>query len=220
MHRVKTTCVIFGSILLLASTGRADFNITIPDATFISDGINPTTGSFTIQLEVDGVGAPNVGDPISSYNFQLDVTSVGGGLTTVSSLTPSVGDLFAGVTSQEFLFSPFSQGVTPLGYSEGASTIAQPSAPAPATLNTPVVLTNIAFSVPAGQEGTFTVDFPVDAFEIFDDAFPTADLYAGVTTSGGTMTITPIPEPNAFLLLGLVGCVWVLGKKLLGRKRS
>lgn len=212
----KKLCIATLSVLgLLVAAADADFRISIPDVTVTIDGVNPTTGSFPILLEVEGVGAPNVNAPISSYNFQLDVTNVTGGLT-VTSLTGSEGDIFSSISSAPFPFSVFSQGVSPLGFSEGANTLAQPFANAPATLNTPVVLANINYSIPAGQTGSFTVDFSPNPIEIFDDATPTGDLYAGVTSSSGT--ITAIPEPSAFLLLALVGSLTWIGKKKFSRR--
>ena len=211
MHRVRLIFISLFAAACFACNANADFKITIPDVSFVNDLVNPTTGSFPVLLEVDGAGAPNVGAPISSYNFQLDVTAVGGGLTTVTSLTGSAGDLFTGVTSQEFPFSVFDQGVSPLGFSEGATSLAQPTAPAPGTLNTTIVLTNIAFSVPAGQIGTFDVDFT--GLEIFDDGFPTADPYLAVAGTGGTVTITAIPEPSSFLLFTLIGTVAIVVRK-------
>ena len=210
-YRTQWIAVVVTTALLVP-TAHADFKISIPNVEVTSDGVNPTTGSFPILLEVDGAGAPNVSAPISSYNFQLDVTSVSGGVTSVTSMTGSAGDLFSTITSQEFQFQAFTFGSTPLGYSEGASTLAQPNVPAPSTLNTPVVLTNVSFSIPAGQVGSFTVDFVPGSLEFFDDSFPVAAEYGGVTSTGGT--ITAIPEPSPFVMLTLICGVTVIGKTL------
>ena len=211
MHPSKNLILLTTLTLCLCCKAQADFKITIPDVVVTSDGVNPTSGSFDILLEVDGAGSPNVSAPISSYNFQLDVTAFGGGLTTVSSLTASEGVLFSGVSSQPFVFSTFSQGTSPLGYSEGTNTLAQLTAPAPATVNSPIVLTQIDFTIPAGQTGSFQVDFLPDSVEFFDDATPSANLYLGVTATGGT--ITAIPEPNAFLLFAAIGTICFVGKR-------
>jgi len=163
MAQRRTKIAFFLAALLVSiaapTTGYCDVVFQIADQTVLSDGVLPTTGSFSILIEVtpsaNGLGVlANPGDPVVSWDFQsLDVTNISGiSSVTISTAEITEGSLFSEVPSGLSVVQDFSFGVTPLrvaGFTFGQT----------ATLDNGDTLLNLNYSVPAGELGSFDLEF-------------------------------------------------------------
>ncbi len=150
------------------TTAYCDVVFKILDQTVFSDGVHPTIGSFSIEIEVtqnaNGSGVlSNPGDPVVSWDFQsLDVINVTGiSSVTINTTDITEGNLFAEVSSGLSVVQDFSFGESPLraaGFTFGQA----------ATLDNGDTLLNLVYSVPAGELGSFDLKFLGDV-GIFDN---------------------------------------------------
>ncbi len=198
---------------MLSTCSSADMLFKVADQTFVSDGINPTTGVIDVFLAFDsatsGGANPGVaGDQVLSWDIQtLDFTNLTGGITDVSE-TFTIGNLFDPANTKNLTTSGSSP-YTLQGVASGGTT---------PTLDAGDTFFRINFSVPATETGTFDVVFNgVSQFGIFDEL---DDAYTNVGVMNGTIAISAVPEPSSFLLLGSIVGVILGVRKLAAIQQS
>ena len=150
------------------------------------------TGSFEVVVHNTGSTSYN----ITSFNTLVEVVN-GTGLTFTGAdgLTTSFGYIFGSVQ-----FSP-------LGVVDGDTiTLADFEATGWVTLaaGASLSLGNVTYSLDAGAplNGTNPIAINFCLTQIYDDSDPALEIT--LTTQGGAVTVTGIPEPGTLVLAGLV----------------
>ena len=210
MERLLALGCLFS--LLSVADVSAEAIFTVSDATFISDGVTPTTGVIPVELVVTAEVDAVPGDPVLAWDLEaLDVTSIAGGISDVSLDSFNNGTLFDGFTS--FLTVSPTQPYTLSGTASMGTT--PPTEP---VLSNGATFFLFDFTVPAGETGTFDVVLNgadgLGQFGIFDAT--NTNGYSNVSVNNGTITITTVPEPSAFPLLGMAAGLlvpWIRGRR-------
>ncbi|WP_037248894.1 PEP-CTERM sorting domain-containing protein [Rhodopirellula baltica] len=183
-------CVL---MICFATACPAAVTFTIDDDSFISDGVNPTTGIVDVYVTADG---GDIGDQVAGWNAFVNAANLTGTISgvTFSAISEPVShvDLFPGSA-----VVPQTVGVT----AGGSSNFSDTSNPA---LFDDAGLMSFQFSVATGQTGSFDLVF---------NEIPTGMSRGGgggsfaEAFSPGSITISAVavPEPSSLLALSLLG---------------
>ncbi|MCA9168518.1 MAG: hypothetical protein KDB23_12670 [Planctomycetales bacterium] len=187
----------------VAVPAHGDITISTESKTFIADGVNPVTGTFDVYLDVPSADAGqlllswNVTSFVSSATGTIDPSDVVFNPSNLGNNSPQFDPVaphldvfpFDGIilpTSNLAIVNP------KIAFSSDAGAAVSVSQ------GTTHGLVQIPFRVPAGEFGTFTVSLYNVETAIFNDEF--SEIAS--TLGSGTITISAVPEPSAFLFLG------------------
>lgn len=196
------------TILCVPQAAFADFYYRVESGNFVSNGINPTSGSVNVYLFTDNPTIDLAAVPlVDSFTVSLAADTFTGSISSVD--FPSVGTIGAPTgmystplftTSPVVLTNTFSAGFERLTVS---SNFAEANRP---TFNNAGLFT-VNFTVPTSQIGTFRIT-PTNSNGFFSDLDPDGVAAPFTPTlQGGTISITAVPEPGSIALLALGGTI-------------
>ncbi|AMV30638.1 hypothetical protein VN12_00885 [Pirellula sp. SH-Sr6A] len=201
MYRV----LVLVACLFSQSVCHAGFFFQVENVNLVSDGVNPTVGSANVYLFTDNPAIDIASFPtITGYGVSLQPTSFSGLSAAQVQLTSA--------TFSSAPFAPLFPSAPTVTANEvgGLERMTVTTNFGDLALNPSVVnnagLFKVNFSVAAGATGSFSIN-PINSAgpPSFESLMfgATGSVNPGLT--GGTVTISAVPEPGSMLLLAVSG---------------